>query len=69
MKTSVEAKVQSSEAEFRVQSSEAEFLISLGRLFQYLDALKQKAHCAAEVRSALREVKLIVLSSTIRVCF
>ena len=31
-------------------SIEAEFLISLGRLFQYLEALKRKVHCAAEVR-------------------
>ena len=30
-------------------SIEAEFLISLGRLFQYLEALKWKAHSAAEV--------------------
>lgn len=31
-------------------STEAEFLISLGRLFQYLDTTKRKEHYAAENR-------------------
>ena len=31
-------------------STEAEFLISLQRLFQYLETMKRKACCAAAVR-------------------